>query len=536
MPVNNITQPGIPAFAPPGIYTYLTFANGGSGGSLQNYTNLILANITSQGSASGFTPGVVYGPDTLVSLQTVSDAVSLFGPGSPAHLMYAALRAKNALATIYVAPVATATGTAASQTVSITATGASPQTSGVIQYQIDGKQPCQAVYAATDAAPAIATALALAINGNINLPVTASAGSNVVTILAKVVGARGNNLRGFANVVSPGTGVTVAGAVNSPTYLTSGAGSDGAGYANTLNAIAVNGNRYYYVIPEAGGDVIDGYANGIAGTVQNFIDQQALPANGERQRAVFGSNDTVAHTSAVATSLNDPRCEIVQCNKLDISPGELAATWVGALTNFETAPLTAAGVNFDGFGADAESQPFWNVPAPLDGSAPSQSDIQSCIINGVSPLQVIPGRKTKVVKRVTTRWFSLGGSGNNQSVLDLRITDAGVVTVCDQFFDTVTSALSQTFFRKMIGQDPVSSAPPAPPGIVTVDKVRDVVIRIINQFGAAGLVNAPSVIAGLIVQQNNPPQDSTIGIVVPLFVNSLCHVFLVNGQQTVLSI
>lgn len=539
---NNVVLPGVPSYAPPGIYTYLQFAQGGSGAGLGQYYVLLLGNMVQDGYSqafANFTAGQVFGPDTLVPLKTVNDAINLFSPGSPLALMYAQFRSVNSTTPIYVAPVLAATGTNASQTITVTALGngsvSNGQTSGVIQYQVDQKFPAQCLVNSTDSSNTVATNLALAINGNVNLPVTASAATNVVTITAKVPGARGNNLRGFGNVVS-GSGVSLAGAVNTPAYFTSGAGSDAAGYLNTLNALQTQNQRYYYVIPEAGADFVDGTTNGIAIEVQAFVDQQSAPNQGNRERAIFGSNDTVAHTTAVTTTLNDARCEVIQCNKLDLTAGELAATWGGAILATESVPLTAQDVNFDGFGADQQSQGLWGVPAPLDGSAPSASDVQTCIISGVTPLQVVAGRQTRICKRVTTRWFVLGGSGGTQPVLDLRITDAGVVTVCDRFFDDLSASLAQQFPRQMIGQDTASGAPPAPPGVVTPDKVRDTCIGLLTQYGAAGLVNAASCIAGLIVQQNNPPMDTSIGIVVPLFVNSLAHQFLISGARTVVTV
>ncbi len=525
----NVTLQGVPAYGLPGVYVETLFAQGSSGLPTEVYSAIILANMTSQGSAfSSFTAGQVFGPGTLVPCQTAQDASNLFGPGSPAALMYAAFQARNKTTPLFVAPVAAATGTAASMTVAITAVGASSgQTSGVIQFQVDQKSPAQAVFASSDNSTTIAANLAAAINGNIQLPVTATSSTGTVTITAKVVGARGNNLLGFAQVIS-GSGVSNTNSV--PTRFTSGAGSDASGYTATLAALAMNGQRYYYYVPEAGGDNIDGYTNGISLELQSQIDTLAQPAIGLRQRCVQGSNDTVAHTVAVSTELNDPRMEIVQCNNLDLTAGELAASWVGSLMLFETSPLNAGGVNFDGFGANAVSQPFWNVPAPLNGTSPSQTDLQTCIISGVTPLRVGPGGTTSVVKRCTTRFFDLGGAGGNQQVLDLRITDAGKVTVCDYFFDDLQDLVSQRCAQMLIGDDPASGSPPAGANIVTPNKIEDICLEVINDYAAAGLINGPATVSGLVVVRNTNP-SSSIGVIVPLFVSDPLHQVLILGLQ-----
>lgn len=523
----DVVLQGVPSTAPPGVYVQLDFAQGQAGAPTEVYSAIILANTTSQGSQSGAAAGSVFGPNTLVPCQTVQDAINLFGAGSGCALMYAAFKAKNQTTPLFVAPVAAATGTAASQSVTLTAAGSPSQTTGVVQYSVDAKNPAQAVFAATDSATTIAANLASAINGNVNLPVTATSTGAVLTVTAKVVGARGNDLRGFAQVVS-GSGVTVS--VASPTNFTSGAGSDATGYQNTLNALAGNGQRYYYFMTEAAWDNADGYVNLIPSEVQSFIDSQALPSNGLRQRAIFGSNDTLAHSSAVSTLINDPRLEAVWCKNLDLSPGELAASWGAAVALTETVPLGAQDVNFDGFGSDAASQPLWSVKAPLDGSAPSATDIQTAIVSGVTPLRVTPGGGTSVVKRVTSRYFTLGGAGGSQQVLDLRITDAGKVTICDRFFDDLSALISLRYPRMLIGNDPVSGSPPPAPGVVTPSKIRNTCIEVIQTYAASGLINGPATLDGLVVTRNNNPSTS-IGILVPLFVADPLHTVLIHGLQ-----
>lgn len=526
--MSDINVQGVTSLNAPGVYVELDFGDGISGAPTQSYNALILGNMTSQGSAfAGFVPGQVFGPGTLVPLQTSQNANDLFGPGSGPALMFAAFRSRNKTSPLSVAPVAPATGTAASQAITVTAAGGSNQTTGVIQYQVDGKNPAQAVFSSTDTATTIASNLAAAINSNISLPVIATSSAAVLTVTAKVVGGRGNDLRGFGSVIS-GSGVTVS--INSPSFFTSGAGSDASGYTATLNALSMNNQRYYYVVPEAGADFVDGYTNGICAEIKSYIDTQAQAGVGLRQRAVFGSNDTVAHTCAVATTLNDPRLEVLQCYKLDLTPGELAATFTGALMIKETNPLGANGVNFDGFGANAVSAALWQVPGPLDGSAPSASDIQTCLISGVSPLRVGPGNTTSVVKRITTKFFDLGGTGGSQQVLDLRITDAGKVTVCDRFFDDLSALISLRYPEMLIGNDPPAGSSPAAPGIVTESKIKIACLDVIQTYAAAGLINGPATIAGLQVQRNTI-NSSSIGVIVPLFVSDPLHQVLILGLQ-----
>jgi phage tail sheath gpL-like len=522
----DVTLQGIPAYAPPGVYVQLDFAQGQAGLPEQVRSALILANGTTQGSQSAASAGTVLGPTSLTPLQTVQDIITLAGPGSPAHLMYASFKAKNPNTPLYWAPVGVATGTAATQVLQIS-TGTSAQSAGVIQYRVDGKNPVQSVFSSSQSIQSVASGLSAAINSNINLPVTAVPTGSAVVVTAKTAGARGNWLRGFGQVVSGG-GVTVT--PNSPAFFTGGAGSDATNYTSVLNTVALNGQRYYYVIPEAGGDSVDGTANGIAQEVQSFIDTQALPAVGLRQRAVMGSVDTVPNTAVVATSMNDARCEIIQLKNLDLTPGEFAAQWAAGIMTIEVAPLSAKDINFDNFGSQSDTQALWSVQAPLDGTAPSASDIQTAIINGITPVKVVAGSNTAVVKRCTSRWYSLGGPGGSTEVLDLRITDAGKVTICDYFFDDLANLIALRYSRCLIGNDPVSGSPPPGPGICTPSLMQNTVVEIIKLYAAPGLINGPATLGGLIVQRNVTPSTS-IGIVVPLFVADPLHTVLIHGLQ-----
>ena len=468
-----------------------------------------------QNSTPSFPAGTVFGPNVPLAsynLQTVSQAIGYFGAGSGAALMYATIRAINPTVPIYVAPVVSATGTQASQVITVTALAngsvSNGQTSGVVQYQVDSKVAAQALVNGTDNQTTIAVNLAAAINSNVNLPVYAVAASNVVTVTAKVPGTRGNDLRGFASVAS-GSGVTLSGAVNSPSNFTGGAGSDATGYTNVLNALQSQGLRYYYIVCEAGCDYSDGYVNGIPAEVMSFLSTEAEPSQGNRERALFGSNDTVSNTSAQTALLNFERIEVGQCSQLDLTPGEIAATLAGLYTLTEAVPLTAGDVNFDG-------AVLPNVVAPLNGSAPSQTDLSTCVVSGITPLKVGPSGSMFIAKRVTTRFFVLGGAGGNQEVL--------------------SNSIALNCKQQMIGQDTASGAPPVGPGITTPSKVRQLCMRMITQYGAAGLIDAAQTLAGLQVQQNPAPNDSSIGIIVPLYVNSLLHQVLINVQQTVSSI
>lgn len=508
-PINIV---GLGPNDPPGVYLQVQFAQGQPSIGNTKYAAIILANMNeSVGTAQ--TDGYVYGPDTLVGMSSVQDAINLFGAGSPAMRMVNAFMQVNPNTPLYVAPVKKASGSAASMAITITG----PATlSGTIRCNVVGDTPVDTGFLSGDTATTIAANMATNINTQQNLPVTAVASVGVLTLTAKVAGLRGNWIRASARVLN-GAGVTSS--VPRQAFFTGGTGSDS--YTNVLNFLATNGIRYYYYITEAGCDSVD---TSQFEAVQAQIDTLSQPTIGLRQRAVGGSCDTLAHTETATAAVNDARCEVVWLQNSDTLPSELATNAVAVYSLFEIPPLSAGGVNFDGFGNDPNSAQFWNaVSAPLDGSAPSQASIRSAVLSGITALKVQQGGRTSIVKRITSHYI-------NGSVNDYRITDSGKVTICDFFGDDLISLLVLRYPRKLIGNDPVQGQPPPGANVVTPSQVRNTVIELVNTYSAAGLVDGPSVINSLVVQRESSP-SSRIGIRVPLFTADPLHTFGVSVDQ-----
>ena len=517
-----ITLLGIGPNSLPGVYGQINFAQGqlSLGGS--TYSAIILANITSSGSAfSGISNNQVYGPDTQVTMQSVNDAITLFGAGSPAHLMVADFMAVNKSTPLYVLPVAQASGGAAA-TFTLTLTSSGTLTNGAVSLQVGPDAPVvTAVNASVDTLTSIAANMAANVNATNNLPVVATSSAGVLTLTTKTVGARNNFLRAYAKIVS-GSGLVLS--QTQPTSFTGGSGADTTGLASALAALAVNGQRYYYYVSECGADTVDGYSVSSFGDLVTQIQQLATPVVGLRQRLVAGSVDTFANTVEVSAAANEPRVEIVCLPGAETTPARLAARAAAAYSLVETPPLAAGNVNFDGFGNDATSTGLFNVAAPLNGSAPSNTALQSATITGLTPLQVVRGGRTSIVKRVTTRFFS-----NGSGTFDGRITDGGKVTVCDQFLDNLQAQIVATFPRKLIGTDP----PPggvAVPGVATPALVKKVVQGVIQEYASRGLIDGAQTLANLVVQREVSP-TSRIGVQVGLFVNDLLHTVVLQINQ-----
>ena len=447
----------------PGNYIAVNFAQGQSAGGSTTYSAVLLGNKLSTGSATN--DSVVYGPDTPVQLATETDAVNLFGVGSELHLMWKAFTDVNKSTALYAVCVTESAGSQATGRVAVTGLATAP---GTLRVTV-GTTFVDTGIATGDGYAAIATLVAANINAVVNLPVTASTGTDgVVLLTAKQKGLRGNWIRHSAVVIpSAGVGIVVTPAAR--TLFTGGTTAD----SNAAALATISTDRYYYQV-SAAEDASQ------FGALVSQTDSNAAPIVGLRCRAFAGSVDTVGATTTIATGINSARAEIFWSQNSDLTPAQLAANSAAIYSLFETSLGARSSLNYDFFGNDAVTSQYWKVPAPIAGTIPSRNTIKSALLNGITPVGVSKGR-TYLVKRVTTR--SLQGS-----TADYRIRDAHKVTVCDQFSDDLLSLISSAFSGKQIGSDPLPGQKVSGAQVVTPSAFKVLIFQLLNSYAEADLV------------------------------------------------
>ncbi len=475
----SIVLTGLSANDPvPGQYTEVNFAQGEAAGSSAQRAICVLANKTSAGSATVDT--VIYGPDSIVPLQTEADMIALGGAGSEAHRMFRRITAVNRDTAVYWVFVTASGGTAATGTVVIatTATGNGNHRVWV------GDEYVDTAIASGQTATQIGDAIAVSINAKTHWPVTAANVTGTVTLTAKNAGPRGNWIRFMASITS-GIGTTTTATTDA--FLTGGATAD----SNTAALATILPRRFYYIV-SAAEDASQ------FGALISQVNTQALPTTGIRQRAFAGSVDTLANATTVATGINAARGEIVWHEKSPFTPAELAANNAAIYALYEDSanPRT----NFISFGNDAITATSWKVPrSRLDSAAPTRASVKSALNNGLTPIAVNPTGTTYLVDRITSR--SLSGA-----VADYRIRDAHKVTICDFFADDLQAKAALQMAGKRIANDPPEGAKPPGPQVTTPSVFRGLIISLINQYADNDLLqNVEQIKAGLIVQRETVP-------------------------------
>lgn len=443
-------------------YIEVNFAQGASGGDSSEYEILLLGNKTSAGSATVDTE--VYGPDSLVQMQTEADVISLFGAGSELHRMWRRVNKINKTTTVRALAVTESAGTAATGTI-VVATAATG--SGSIRVWV-GDEFVDTAVESGDAVDDIGTNIAANINTKTHWPVTAAynTSTDTVTITAKQKGPRGNDIRYQAATIGS-IGTTLTGGATD-TALSGGATSDD----NTAALATILADRYFYIV-SAANDATQ------LGALVTQVNTQALAATGIRQGVFAGFTGTLANGITLATGRNAARCEIVWSKDSDWTPAELAANAAAVYALLEVKPRPRT--NFCNFGSRAADQPFWVVPAPRTSTShPSAADIKSALNNGLCPVAVTKKNgATRLVNRITTR--SLNGSQQ-----DYRIRPAHKRTICDFFADDLGAVLTTRFADKKIGDDVPQGTPPLGPDFVTPDRMKGAVVGLIDQYDANG--------------------------------------------------
>ena len=488
-----ISIPGLSSDDPtPGNYLAINFAQGEAAGSGSPIEVLLMGNMLSTGTATADT--IVYGPDTVVQLQTEQDAIDLFGTGSELHRMFRRFVKVNKDTTLRAIVVTESAGAQATGIVQFVGTATAAGTARLYVHD----EVIEVPIANLDTASTIATDTATAINRQTHWGVTAAATATgtwgFVTLTSRQKGPRGNDIR-YMPGITPHIGLTIPTAVDRA--LAGGATAD----SSTSALSTINNSKYYYIV-SAAGDATQFDA------VSDQVNTNAGPTTGIRQRCIAGSVDTLSNTNTIATGRNSARAELVWAEKNPWTAAELATNHAAIVTLFETKPNPRT--NFASFGNDAVSAAYWVVPRPrLDSAIPSRTNIKSALNNGVTPIGINPNGTTYLVNRITTR--SLNGSTN-----DYRIRDAHKVTICDFFGEDLVAKFNLQFPGMRIMDDAPDGAPQPGPNVLTPRRARNAVFGLIDVFAGNDLLQDVAVIkAGTIVQRETNPR-TRMGIRIPL--------------------
>jgi phage tail sheath gpL-like len=548
-------------FPNPGVYTQVNFAAGPTSGAPVGQKVLIIGNKTTAGSAA--VESTVYGPDTAVSMQTEADVIAIFGAGSQVHRAWKRFNKVNKTTPVYAIAVAESAGAQATGLVYVTGTATS---AGNVRFWY-GDEFVDTAVNVSDTATVIGGNVATSINAQVNWGVTAVNSAGQVNITAKNHGPESNwiklqalngpgavatgitvtdfGLTWSANIVTT-TGQFIAPATANGFYYKVTTGGTGAGsppaFPTTIGTPVTDGTATYTcwgtlsgagIAQLGGGATADTVANALVtinpvgfyniivcdsdatnvGRVVTQVNSQANPITGIRQRVFFGSVDTLANATTVATGINAPRAELIWGASTDITPLELAANNCAIYSLFEQSGNTGyryvGRLNYSLFptaNPQYQDQNYWFIQASRNGpsSGPSTTQITSALNNGLTPIAILSNGTAQLVKRITTR--SLNGSN-----ADYRIRDAHKVAIMDAWASAATTLTQQQFGGKdLLDPAPAGTNPQAgqaPNAFATTANIWGNALKdLTEKMGIAGLLQNTDVTnaAAIIQRETNP--------------------------------
>lgn len=309
-----------------------------------------------------------------VPTQLFSDveAAEYFGYGSQVHLMAkAAIEANPYVALSACALDDAGAGVAASGTITIDATAVAAGT--LIVYI--GYQTAQIAVAKADTAAEIAQALAIQMQAQPNLPVMAAVDTSVagkVNLTAKNKGVVGNSI---------GIAYSITNAATTSTIVDMASGS---GDPDVDGALAEAVSEQYHLIATPYNDQTS------LETLRDHLDLVSGPLEQRPAVGVYGFAGALASATTLAGNVNHGRILSAYARNTKSLPLEIAAAMASVLA-FEEDPARPL-----------NTLELKKIHAPAIDDRLTRTEQESCLYNGVTPLEVGPGEKVQIVRAIST--------------------------------------------------------------------------------------------------------------------------------------
>ena len=394
--------------------------------------------------------------DEFVEVNDEAQGDLLFGVGSEAALMVR--KAFETGKRIGIMPVLFATGLAdpagTAALFTKTVTGGPAAEAADIVFRIAGRT-IRAGVSAGDSDTEIAAAIVLAIDEVEGLlPVTAGSVLGVVTLTARQTGVNGNDIVVTVDDVGL-SGVAIAVAASVP------------GVGVTDPTVALDNSLAQYFESK----VIANHLAADVAILEAHQDEAWAPAAKRWNHAFLAETGTLATANTLATTSDDERIQVITYEDSPALPSEIAAAVAIAVSSQEQPNF-----NWDFFDIP--------IPVPPDASVYSDTEIESALAAGSTPLAPNDARDTtQIVRLITTKTTEGGNPFENAKDL---ATIRGLVRVIRQF--------DVTFSQQFKAQN--KSA-------LVLKRMRSVAYNILKLFEDAGVTqNVDELFPQLIVKSD----------------------------------
>jgi phage tail sheath gpL-like len=425
---------------------------------------LIVAQKLAAGTVAALTPTQVFSD---------AQAADYFGPGSMAHLMCRAAITANPYLDLTVCALADAVaGVQAAGTVTISGPATS---SGSLKLHV-GNRTIEVGVSSGAVQNDIATALKAEIDKYADLPVTAEVALNVITLTARHKGTVGNLVDLVTEVTAKGIAAAVA------------AMSAGATDPDITTALAAVFAEQYHVI-------VTPYANQAAlEDLRDHLDSVSGPLEQRPGVGIYGYDGALGDATTLAGLINSGRVLGAFLRGTRSPACELAAAF-GAVLAFEEDParplntLTLKGIH-----------------APAITQRLSRTEQESCLYNGVTPLDVGPGERVQIVRAISTY------TQDPQGIDDISLLDITTIRTLDYVRKAVRERVALRFPREKLS----SKTPP---------KVRSEILDVLFKLEQLEIVEEVEANKDGVLVERDLQDPNRLDAKIPVDVVNGLHVF-----------
>ena len=429
----------------PGQYLEYNTANAVSTLPANAQRMLIIAQRLAAGLVAALVPTQVF---------SAADAAAYFGFGSLAYLMVKTAIAENQNLDLTVCALDDmALGAKAVGTVTITGPATGP---GLLDLYV-GNRDIEIAIATGDTADVIATNLLAALTAIADLPVFPTVAGGILTLTSLHKGTCGNQVVLSAKVSAAGVAATVVTMAN------------GSVDPDITTALAVTFASQYDKIAVPYNDETSLTA------LRTYLENVSGPLEERPGCGVYVLTGSLAAATTLAGELNEGRL-IGGLLRGTCSPAYEVAAALAAVWCSEPDPARPL-----------NTLPLVTIAPPPVSQLLSRTEQESCLANGVTPLEVGPGQMVQIVRLITT--YTL----NPQGIADVSLLDATTITSLDYTRLAVRTRIALRFPRSKI------SITGNTPG-----RVRGQILDVLHQLEALEILdNVDAYKAQLIVEKDS---------------------------------
>jgi phage tail sheath gpL-like len=316
------------------------------------------------------------------------EAAGYFGYGSQAHLMAKAAIEANPYVALSACTLNDAVaGVAGSGSLTIDAAAVASGT----QTARFGNQSVQTAVVKDDTPAEMAQALAIQMQAQPNLPVTGAVDAATpakINLTAKNKGVVGNSIPIAYEVTNAATTATIV------------AMASGSGDPDVNDALAEVVSEQYHLIATPYNDQTS------LETLRTHLDLVSGPLEQRPSVGVYGHAGALADATTLAGNVNHGRILGAYLRNTKSLPLEIASAMASVLA-FEEDPARPL-----------NTLELKKIHAPAIDDRLSRTEQESCLYNGVAPLEVGPDEKVQIVRAIST-YIKDGGGIDDISLLDI---------------------------------------------------------------------------------------------------------------------